>query len=136
MSYTNVARTANPFEQVVPKHIWEECFANLNSKEWTHVLCELAVQCPLSPITQLPVCYIHTTQTHFPFQSSTLHSYTSTHGSGRRYYVLLQKFLSLSFSFAIASPRWLYQQGTFLAQMVRYRCSFKNWVQNLRGDPH
>jgi len=23
-----------------------------------------------------------------------------------------------------------------VAQMVGYRCNFKNWVQNLGGDPH
>ena len=63
--------------------------------------------------------------------------YTSAHGSGRRYYILLLKFLSffLLFSFAKGSPRWLYRQGTFLAQMVGYGCNFKNWVQNLGGDP-
>ena len=44
-------------------------------------------------------------------------------------------FLSF-FSFATGSPRWFYRQGTFLAQMVGYRCNFKNWVQNLGGDPH
>ena len=66
-------------------------------------------------------------------------NYTSAHGSGRRYSILLVKFLSLFFlnffSFANGSPRWLYRQGTFLAQMVGYRCNFKNWVQNLGGDP-
>ena len=25
--------------------------------------------------------------------------------------------------------------GNFIAQMVGYRCNFKNWVQNLGGDP-
>ena len=40
------------------------------------------------------------------------------------------------FSFATGSPRWLYRQGTFLAQMVRYGCNFENLVQNLGGDPH
>ena len=46
-------------------------------------------------------------------------------------------FLFLSFfSFGKGSPRWLYQQGTFIAQMVGYRCNFKNLVQNLGGDPH
>ena len=54
--------------------------------------------------------------------------------SGRRYYILLLKFLSF-FSFTTRSPRWLYRQGTFLAQMVGYRCNFKNWVQNFWGDP-
>ena len=39
------------------------------------------------------------------------------------------------FSFAAGSPRWLYRQGTFLAQMVGYRCNFKNWVENLGSDP-
>ena len=62
-----------------------------------------------------------------------LTNYTSAHGSGRRYYILFLKFLSF-FSFATGSPRWLYQQGTFLAQMVGYRCNFKNWVENLGGD--
>ena len=62
--------------------------------------------------------------------SLLIHHYTSAHGSGRRYYILLLKFLSFF------SPRWLYRQGTFLAQMVGYRCNFKNWVQNLGGDPH
>ena len=52
--------------------------------------------------------------------------YTSAHGSGRRYYVLLLKFLSFFFpfsffSFTTGSPRWLYRQGTFLAQMVGVR---------------
>jgi len=63
--------------------------------------------------------------------------YTSAHGSGRRYYILPMKFLSFFsfFSFAAGSPRWLYWQGTFLAQMVGYGCNFKNWVQNLGGDP-
>ena len=41
-------------------------------------------------------------------------------------------FLSF-FSFANGSLRWLYRQGTFIAQKVGYRCSFKNWVQNLGG---
>ena len=54
--------------------------------------------------------------------------------SGRRYYILPLKFLSF-FSFTAGSPRWLYRQGTFLAQMVGYRCNFKNWVENLGGDP-
>ena len=44
-------------------------------------------------------------------------------------------FLFLFFSFAKGSPRWHYRQGTFLALMVGYRCNFKNWVQNLGGDP-
>ena len=40
--------------------------------------------------------------------------YTSAHGSGRRYYILLLKFLSFSFfSFATGSPRWLYRQELF-----------------------
>ena len=66
----------------------------------------------------------------------TYHSshYTSAHGSGRRYYILLLKFLSF-FTFATGSPRWLYRQGTFLAHKVGYRCNFKNRVQNLGGDP-
>ena len=59
-------------------------------------------------------------------QINGCHKLTSAHGSGRRYSVLLQKFL---FPFAKGSPRWLYRQGTFLAQMVGYRCNFKNWVQ-------
>jgi len=42
----------------------------------------------------------------------------------------------LFFSFAAGYPRWLYQQGTFLAQMVGYRCNFKNWVENLGATPH
>ena len=60
-----------------------------------------------------------------------------TRSSGRRYSVLLQKFLSFFlsfFSFAKGSTRWLYRQGTFIAQMVGYRCNFKNWVQNLGGE--
>ena len=67
-----------------------------------------------------------------------INDYTSADGSGRRYYILPLKFLSffLFFSFAAGSPRWLYWQGTFLAQMVGYRCNFKNWVENLGGDPH
>jgi len=38
--------------------------ATPRGREWTRPLCVLAVQCPLqtSPITQPPVCYIHTTQ--------------------------------------------------------------------------
>ena len=47
-------------------------------------------------------------------------------------------FLFLSFfffSFATGSPRWLYRQGTFLAQIVGYGCNFKNWVQNLGATP-
>jgi len=35
--------------------------------------------------------------------------------------------------FAKGSPRWCYRQGTFLTQMVGYRCNFKNWVQNWGG---
>jgi len=36
--------------------------------------------------------------------------YTSAHGSGRRYYILLLKFLSFSFFFfATGSPRWRYR---------------------------
>ena len=46
-----------------------------------------------------------------------------------------RSFLSFFFSFAKGSPRWLYRQGTCLAQMVGYGCNFKNWVQNLGGDP-
>ena len=54
--------------------------------------------------------------------------------SGRRYYILLLKFLSFSFfSFHAGSLRWRYRQGTFIAQMVGYRCNFKNLVQNLGG---
>ena len=56
------------------------------------------------------------------------HCYTSAHGSGRRYYILLLKFLSFFsffFSFAKGSPRWLYRQGTFIAQMVGYSVILK-----------
>ena len=75
----------------------------------------------------------HLTEPHF-----NRPNYTSAHGSGRRYYILPMKFLSFFFSFfsfAAGSPRWLYRQGTFLAQMVGYRCNFKNWVENLGGWP-
>ena len=67
-----------------------------------------------------------------------MYSYTSAHSSGRRYYILPPKFLYFFsfFSFAAGSPRWLYRQGTFLAQMVGYRCNLKNWVENLGSDPH
>ena len=57
-----------------------------------------------------------------------------TRSSGRRYSVLLQKFLSFFF-FAKGSPRWLYRQGTFITQMVGYRCNFIKLVQNLGADP-
>ena len=69
---------------------------------------------------------------------SHMHTYyTSAHRSGRRYYILPLKFFSFFsfFSFAAGSPRWLYRQGTFLAQMVGYRCNFKIWVENLGGNP-
>jgi len=59
--------------------------------------------------------------------------YTSAHGSGRRYYILLLKFLS--FSFAKGSLRWHYRQGTFLAQKVGYRCNFIKLVRNLGPTP-
>ena len=42
-----------------------------------------------------------------------------TRSCGRRYSVFQQKFLSF-FSFANGSSRWLYQQGTFIAQKVGY----------------
>ena len=61
--------------------------------------------------------------------------YTSAHGSGRRYYVLLLKFLSFFFFFRQRISQMALPTGTFLAQMVGYRCNFKNWVQNLGGDP-
>jgi len=51
-------------KQVLLKVIGEEPRATPHGREMTRPLCELAVQCPLqmSPITQLLVCYIHTTQ--------------------------------------------------------------------------
>ena len=61
-----------------------------------------------------------------------------TRSSGQRYSVLLLKFLSFFlsfFPFAKGSPRWLYGQGTFVAQIFGYRRNFKNWVQNLWGQP-
>jgi len=44
-------------------------------------------------------------------------------------------FLLSFFSFAKGYPRWLYRQGTFLAQMVGYRCNFKNWVKIWGATP-
>ena len=58
-----------------------------------------------------------------------------TRSSGRRYSVLLQKFLSSFFSFAKGSLRWRYRQGTFIAQKVGYRCNFIKLVRNLGADP-
>ena len=63
-----------------------------------------------------------------------LFCYTSAHGSGRRYYILLLKFLSF-FYFLTGSLRWLYRQGTFLAQMVRYGCNFKQEAQQSKVWP-
>ena len=57
-----------------------------------------------------------------------------TRSSGWRYSVFQQKFLS--FSSANGSSRWLYRQGTFIAEKVGYRCNFKIWVQNLGDNPH
>jgi len=60
--------------------------------------------------------------------------YTSAHCSGQRYSILLLKFLFF------LSPQDLRDgstdRETFIAQLVRYGCNFKNWVQNLGGDPH
>jgi len=61
-----------------------------------------------------------------------------TRSSGRRYSVLLLKFLSFFFSFfsfAKGSLRWLYRQGTFIAQKIGYMCNFIKLVQNLVADP-
>jgi len=60
-----------------------------------------------------------------------------TQSSGWRYSVFQQKFLSFIFffSFANGSSRWLYRQGTFIAQKVGYRYNFINWVQNLGATP-
>jgi len=57
-----------------------------------------------------------------------------TWSSGRRYSVLQQKFLSFFFSFAKGFSRWLYRQGTFLAQKVGYRCDLIKLVRNLGAD--
>jgi len=45
-------------------------------------------------------------------------------------------FLPFFFSFAKGSPRWLYRQGTFIAQEVGYRCNFIKLVRNLGSTPH
>jgi len=55
-----------------------------------------------------------------------------TRSSGRRYSIFQQKFLS--FSFANGSSRWLYRQGTFIAQKVGYRCNLKNFLK-FGGQP-
>jgi len=47
------------------------------------------------------------------------------------YFVLLLMFLSFSFRQRISEMAL--PTETFLAQMVGYRCNFKNWVQNLGG---
>jgi len=59
--------------------------------------------------------------------------YTSAHGSGRRYSVLLLNFSFFFFLFFL-SPKDLRDGCTNREpQMVGYRCNFKNWVQNLGG---
>jgi len=48
-----------------PKSSGKSHISTSHGREWTHPLHVLTKQCPLqqtSPITQLPVCYIHTTQ--------------------------------------------------------------------------
>ena len=48
-----------------PKVIWEDPHCHSSCRECTHLLCVLlAVQCP---ITQPPVCCIHTTVPHFSY---------------------------------------------------------------------
>ena len=42
-------------------------------------------------------------------------------------------FLSFFFFHHRISEMALYRQGTFLAQMVGYRCNSKNWIQNFGG---
>ena len=61
--------------------------------------------------------------------------YLRPHGVVAGGILLYCRSFFLSFSFAKGSPRWLYRQGTFIAQMVGYRCNFKNWVQNLGATP-
>jgi len=60
-----------------PKSFGKSRIATPHGREWTRPLHVLAVQCPLqmSPITQLPVWYIHSTQrdTHpFPKQQAAV----------------------------------------------------------------
>ena len=65
-----------------------------------------------------------------------IYFYTSAHVVAGGILFYCRSFFLSFFSFTTGSPRWLDQQGTFLAQMVGYRCNFKNWVQNLgEGRP-
>ena len=72
--------------------------------------------------------------------TDTLHSvcslYLRPHGvvAGGILFYSRSFFLSF-FSFAKGSSRWLYRQGTFIAQKVGYRCSFIKLVRNLGADP-
>jgi len=56
---------ANILSYIAIKVICEELHSYLSCKEWTCLLCVLlTAQCPLHPITQPRVCYIHTTVPH------------------------------------------------------------------------
>jgi len=64
-----ITQWLHPFLIHPPNHSWRKSFgkshiATPHRREWTHPLRVQAVQCPLqtSPITQLPVRYIHITR--------------------------------------------------------------------------
>ena len=62
-------------EQVIPKVIWEEHVATPHGRECICLLrALLAAQCSLqtSPVTQLRVCYIHTTVHMHPICNNAL----------------------------------------------------------------
>jgi len=58
-----VTKCQQILKQVLSKVTWEECVATPNGTECTRPLHALAVPCSLqsNPVTQLWVCYIHTT---------------------------------------------------------------------------
>jgi len=65
-----------------------------------------------------PVAYV--TPDHPPVSASI--EYHGVVAGGILFYC--RSFFLSFFSFAKRSPRWLYRQGTFIAQMVGYRCNF------------
>jgi len=58
-------KSVNVLNRTSPPKVGKRWIATTHGREWACPLHVLAVQCPLqtSPITQLPVSYIHTTHT-------------------------------------------------------------------------
>jgi len=99
--------------------------------------CSVGTFCKISTVVWRPTVCEYRTNNCPHMRRVCLLIPLPTQSSGRRYSVFQQSFfLSFSlFSFANGSPRWLYRQGTFIAQKVGYRYHFISWVQNFGATP-